>query len=251
MENLPESGTGMTLILTDISRHGVAMAADTAESIEADTESGRKMRVSFGMKKLQRLPGLSGMVGTWGFGKIGLTPTDLWLEDFVSRHGHVSSLDKLAHTLRSTVQKIHGAAGSPELGFRLSGFNPEKAGLVPVSYRICNYDARGGVLSEFEVFSQKRFSNLDNTPWSAADGDITFYQRVATDDFRQRMEATPDTFPAPANSLFSRADFLVACIRFVSDLHHCAGLARTIGGGPVVITISSSGVVTETTGNPP
>ncbi len=241
----------MTLILTDISKHGVAMAADTAESIEAATESGRKLRVSFGMRKLQRLPKLRGMVGTWGFGKIGLTPTDLWLDDFVTRNGHVPSLDKLAHTLCRTVQKNHGAAGAPELGFRLSGYNVGKSGPVPASYQICNYDPRGGVLSEFEVFSQKHFSDLEHAPWSTADGDTTFYRRVATDDFRQRMRATPDTFPVPADSLFSRADFLVACIKFVSDLHHCAGLARTIGGGPVVITVSNAGVVTETMGHPP
>ena len=238
----------MTLILTDISRHGVVMAADTAESIEADTESGRKLRVSFGMKKLQRFSSLPGMVGTWGFGKIGLTPTDLWMEDFITRHGHIASLEKAAYTLRSTVQKIHGAAGAPELGFRVSGYESKKGRLMPVSYKICNYDSRGGALSEFELFRQTRFSDLAHVPWSIADGDTTYYQLAATPDFLQRLQTSSGTYPVPADSLRSRADFLVAWIRFISDLQHCAGLMRSIGGSPLLITIDKAGGVMDDSG---
>lgn len=238
----------MTLILTDISRHGVVMAADTAESIEADTESGRKLRVSFGMKKLQRFSSFPGMVATWGLGKIGLTPTDLWMEDFITRHGHIASLEKAAYTLRSTVQKIHGAAGAPELGFRVSGYELKKGRLVPASYRVCNYDSRGGALSEFEIFRQTRFSDLAQAPWSTADGDTTYYQLVATPEFLQRLQSGSGTYPVPADSLRARAEFLAAWIRFVSDLQHCAGLMRSIGGSPLLIAVDKAGCVIDHSG---
>jgi hypothetical protein len=235
----------MTLILTDISNHGVVMAADTAESIEADTESGRKLRVSFGMKKLQRFLNLPGMVATWGIGKIGHTPTDLWMEDFITRHGHIASLEKAAYTLRSTVQKLHGAAGAPELGFRVSGYESRGGRPMPVSYKISNYDLHGGALPEFEVSRQTRFSNLDHKPWSTADGDTTYYRLAATPDFLERLQADSISNPVPADSLRSRADLLVAWIGFISDLHHCAGLMRSIGGTPLLITISRVGNVMD------
>lgn len=63
----------MSLVLTELSNHGVAMAADAAVTCPSG-------RVFVGAQKLLPVRILNAGVSVWGLGRVSATDADIWLE---------------------------------------------------------------------------------------------------------------------------------------------------------------------------
>ena len=74
----------MTLIITEISRHGIAMAADSTLTFGGQSTQQNAAR------KLQAIRHLNAGVSYWGLGALNdlasgeVRATDKWLEEFIS-----------------------------------------------------------------------------------------------------------------------------------------------------------------------
>jgi len=93
----------MTLILTQLTPYGIAMAADTALSVEYDYSGETLKWVYTGARKLQEIPRLDAGISWWGEGLIDDVFTDLWLEHFI-RHSSAESLEQFALSLRDEIR---------------------------------------------------------------------------------------------------------------------------------------------------
>lgn len=236
----------MTLVIAEINKFGVVMAADTAETTTVVAASGRPYtRVKYGTRKLFPIKYLNGGVSYWGAGEIhaegalGRIPTDVWLEDFIERE-KVSKLEEFAYGLRRVLNREYGAEG-PLLGFQVGGIGISHPGdNQPVFYRICNHDKKGGKRPEFDVEATGRFPRIADQPTIFADADDNLYFEIL-----KRIEEAPlqsrrgDPIPLP--TLGGRAAYQAAIVRFVSDLYDSAGLERTIGGKVTTLSVPFGG----------
>ena len=66
----------MTLVMTEVSTYGVAMAADSAITLPDG-------RVYIGAQKLLPVPILNAGLSIWGRGSVNRTAADTWLQDFI------------------------------------------------------------------------------------------------------------------------------------------------------------------------
>jgi hypothetical protein len=87
----------MTLVLTEISKFGIAMAADSAVTCDDPLPNGRVVnRVLTGVKKLQVIPKIHAGISVWGEGDIEFEdksyPTDIWLEYFIENKKMIIAL---------------------------------------------------------------------------------------------------------------------------------------------------------------
>src|SRR3989304_2796668 len=99
----------MTLILTELSKHGIAMVADSAVTFTEQLPSGKPVNyVLNGAQKLQVVPYLTAGISVWGLGAIEGVSTDIWLHDFIERHSDIHSLDEFANNLVAELRTTIG-----------------------------------------------------------------------------------------------------------------------------------------------
>jgi hypothetical protein len=234
----------MTLVITEISKFGVVMAADTAETRVVKARSGAHYtRIKFGSPKLFPIPAINGGVLFWGAGEILLggsgvsrIPTDVWLEDFIVSE-RCQNLEQFSYTLKRTINVLHGPE-APALGFHVAGVDRTVSGTAaPIFYRIVNRDRHGGHTPEFEIERRDTFPHLEQQPTVLPDGDDGVYV-----DLQERIAAGSPLLskrgdPIPRASLRGRAEYQAAWVRLVSDLYQSAGLSRTIGGKVTTLAV--------------
>lgn len=78
----------MTLILSEVSKYGVVMVADSAITTihtGMNLPSGNPIPkyVRFGAQKIIQVPNKPIGISFWGMGRIGEIPTDIWIDDFL------------------------------------------------------------------------------------------------------------------------------------------------------------------------
>lgn len=238
----------MTLVITEISRFGVVMTADTAETISVQGMSGAwYTRIKYGTPKLFPIVPLNGGVSFWGAGEIYVAaskssrmPTDVWLEDFVAKE-KFRNLEEFGYTLCRNMNALHGPE-APALGFQVAGIGrgtPRDG--MPVFYRVCNRDKKGGRRPEFEVDRTIDFPHLNDGPILFPDADVALYEEL------QRRLGVGEPLarngqPIPHPSLDGRAEYVAAWVRLISDLYQSAGLSRTIGGKVTTLKINNSNI---------
>jgi hypothetical protein len=120
----------VTLLVTECSASGVAMAADSA--ITKFDAKGTIVEVDpQGWRKVLRAPGIIAAVGYWGLiGKIHRGRFDEWL-DRTMMGAKYSDLPSLAHTLADALNKACGnkaLADGESVGLHVAGFHPWKDG---------------------------------------------------------------------------------------------------------------------------
>jgi len=122
----------VTLILTELSHLGIAMATDSAVTV-TDYRSGVSWAVPSAAMKLQMVPYLNAGISCWGLGLIGTTRTDVWLADFIQRHDGSESIKALAEDLALELNSILGPSldGNPRAGFHVAGFLRDEIGEAP------------------------------------------------------------------------------------------------------------------------
>lgn len=138
----------MTLVLTEISNLGIAMAADSAVTEEVATSSGPEYRVLNGVNKLHVIDKLNAGVSIWGQGEIVVggnkVYTDIWLRDFIrNQRANYNSLSDFANLLQNEIRNYIApinAALKPlgTIGFHLVGYVDYNGNPTPTFYHIHN-----------------------------------------------------------------------------------------------------------------
>ena len=240
----------MTLVITERSKFGIAMVADSAVTDAVVLPSGRNIRrVLTGAQKLQIIPYLSAGISVWGLGEIPignrLIPTDIWLNDFIERHCGIGLLDEFAKTLAKELQNTVGNGQEP-LGFHLAGHVEVNGKRLPTFYHVRNVegDYRHYDFHEFVPGHDMPPRELGDKILTTRNGDYGPYAALvrAVEMALPKIQAVMGlTIPYP--SLQGRVAYLAAWIRFVSDLYAGSGLLRTIGGNIASMGISPEGQI--------
>jgi len=248
----------MTLILTEISEFGIAMAADTAISIPTLSPANRTYfwRVYYGATKLRPIPKLRAGISYWGQQRIGYRDdmdTDVWLLNFIrSNENRYATLDDFAILLQNELRQNVSEITDEEdlrygtIGFHLAGYVEREGQRLPAFYHIHN-----GQSERFQNINPRIVNaNLDfppqpspTRPYITRNGD---FQTVYAPFFEimnallNHLESTGVQIPPP--SLQGRAEFLAFQIRAVRDLYRLSNLLPHIGGEIVTLTISPQGI---------
>ncbi|GEM_PF-1667975 len=137
----------MTLIVSEVSRHGIAMAADSAvtsnPALELRLESGRPAPpvIRTGAQKIIPLWPINAAIACWGFGAVGphdnpnaQIPVDTFLIDFAGTVQETESLDDVGRRLVDVLNRRIpvGRRG----GFHLAGFTEDQGRRFPALYHI-------------------------------------------------------------------------------------------------------------------
>ena len=241
----------MTLVLTQLSRHGIAMAADSAvTSTVALPGGGTTHRVLHGVQKLQMIVHIEAGISCWGMGNINGTPTDVWIRDFIHRYQATTpDLHSFANALTQELNNIFPPR-SPNSGFHLAGFVAAPNGKLPAFYHVHN-----GVSQYYPNINPDIFNaNLDFPARSYAagefgitrNGDYRLYAHFFNYlyDFINSIPANPQfngvQIPSP-DDLLNHAKLLRMQIQFVSGLYDVSNLVPGIGGPITILGIGPNG----------
>lgn len=265
----------MTLVLTEISQFGIAMAADTAVTIQMPLPDGKNLiRVLTGVTKLQPIEKLQAGVSVWGQGQIGGIDSDVWLDRFIrTKQNECDSIDTFALLLRDQLRKIIPAMNPEEthsgtIGFHLAGFAEADGKKVPSFYHIHNgrstaLERRGISIdpslinanhdlppSEVTAFLEKGLA------YATSNGDYRTYREmfgILENFLNDLANRTRGRVLIPISScLNDRSEWLRFKIETMANIYRMSGVrfqgsdeyARlpTIGGAITTLTISTSGI---------
>jgi hypothetical protein len=261
---------GMTLVLTEISRFGIAMAADSAVTITRPTEQGSVTRVLVGVRKLQAIEKLDAGISVWGGGNIDGGDSDIWLDQFIrGRQNEYHSLKDFAillqNELRNHLPPID-AEKNPggTIGFHLAGFVESNGRKAPTFYHIHNgrskkLEMRGEVVdgrmvnANHDIPPEEGRMILDSGMVCVIhNGDYQIYKEVFDylhNFFSELEEKTKGQLLLPYSaSLADRVEWLRFQIATISALYNFAGLRNaareivklpTIGGPITTLAISA------------
>ena len=243
----------MTLILTELSEFGIAMAADSAVTVPAKWPDGEiRYRAYTGAVKLRPVLELNAGISVWGMGKIGDFDTDIWLGDFVRRKGSkVTSLRDFAQALQDELRNILGETDK-RLGFHLAGYVHVGKEMRPTFYHIHN-----GPSERVKDIDPRKFNaNLDFPPnpippgggYLTRNGDYQLYARLfeLVDGFFRSLQNEDIFIPYPP-SLEARAEYLRFQIKTVSEIYNLSNLLPGIGGDVKTLTILPAGITSYET----
>jgi hypothetical protein len=253
----------MTLILTEISNFGIAMAADSAVTSEIRRPDGSSVyRVLTGVHKLQVIDRLHAGISVWGMGTMGSTDTDLWLQDFINaERENYTSLQEFAillqNELRSLVPSIDAQANPlGTVGFHLAGFVDHAGAPTATFYHIHNGISQ--TLCARGITVDPRIVNANHdlppeivrrmlTPGASIimrNGDIQifapFIQHLGVffGDLSRYGVTIPDS-----RTLMERAEWLKFEIRTMSEIYRFSNLhLPTIGGKIDTLLITPDGI---------
>ncbi|MBK7380300.1 MAG: hypothetical protein IPJ03_15155 [Ignavibacteriales bacterium] len=134
----------MTLILSEVSKHGVVMVADSAITTThtgVNLPSGKPIPkyVRFGAQKVIQVPNEPIGISFWGMGRIGEIPTDIWINDFLtSRIDATDNLEDICNKLADEVNNAcFMAKQNCEGGFHVgSVIDIDSVNPTPILYHI-------------------------------------------------------------------------------------------------------------------
>jgi len=257
----------MTLVLTDVSMYGVAMAADSAVTFPSG-------RVYVGAQKLLPVDKINCGLSLWGRGDVAGTPADEWLTDFIEHDiGTGMSLWDTANTLADRLNKDFGEIISDRMGVHLGGFDvDQESGIRGAAfYHVHNGHYHVGVkggqvidipdekppIRAFKAHADRPpgSNSSDDRPLPVRNGDILIFAFLS-----EKVDAILDvmasntgfSFPYP-RTLETRGEYLRFWINTVKGIYRLSNARPrnliqppTVGdasiGGPVtVLTISESG----------
>ncbi len=127
----------MTLTLTELSAHGVAMAADTALTKNAITYDGSKQpRIYHGVIKLHPIKALSAGISFYGDGLIEDADTELWVSGFIRNEArNHETMSSFGTVLAGKLNTIIKPSKILTLGFDLAGFEKQRMGTSQAATR--------------------------------------------------------------------------------------------------------------------
>jgi hypothetical protein len=246
----------MTLVLTELTPHGIAMAADSAVTYQ-NLQTGLYRVRSNAAQKLQVIPHLNAGISCWGMGDIEGVNTDQWLSDFITSSTSLSNLTDFANELarQLNVKIAQNPSDQGRLGFHLAGFEQDAGTATPSFFHV--HDGRSEVLERrgVTVDPHKFNANHDMPPqqflqlaqagrgWITRNGDYQIYAQVFSllENFFKQLEDKGIIIPH-SQDLRDRAEYLIFQIRTISEIYRLSNLVRGIGGGIHFLTINPVGI---------
>jgi hypothetical protein len=241
----------MTLILTELTSFGIAMAADSAVKV-INTRTGLAQIVPGVARKLQQVPYLNAGISCWGEGEIENTPTDQWLSAFIASNQGIDNLHDFAGELAS---QLNDRIPSPPrgnrcLGFHLAGFDDFNGTPTPSFYHI--HDGFCRTLESRGIYvDATRFNANHNVPpdifvqnpaYLIRNGDIRFHAEIFASLESVFTHLRPIGVLIPhSQDLEDRASYLIFQIKTVAEIYRLSNLLPGIGGQIHYLTINPQG----------
>jgi hypothetical protein len=256
----------MTLVMTEVSTYGVAMAADSAVTFPDG-------RVYVGAQKLLPVPQINAGLSIWGRGDVNGTAVDTWLQDFVQND--VTREMTLLNMAETLVVKLNNEFDGPindRMGIHVGGFDEKNSVRGPAFYHIHNghfhFEFGNGNITEvpeedppireLRVHEDRppQIYHGDNFPKPTRNGDFSIFGILydkLNPILKDIQNLTGFSFPFPP-SLASRGEKLRFWINIARELYRLSNFRlrvlpqpATAGdagiGGPIsVLTISSDGI---------
>ena len=246
----------MTLVLTELSPFGIAMAADSAVTT-TQVQTGLSYAVPNAAHKLQAIERLSAGVSCWGLGTIRGTPTDEWLCDFIRATEGVTTLGEFADELERRLNDEVGAnpRGQPRLGFHVCRFEDYEGCPTPSFYHVHDGPSTALQARGTPVDPHRFNANHDCPPqmcralfedrqfYTTRNGDYQLYAGMfgLLGGFFAHLRELGIQIPS-SQSLADRAEYLIFQIRVMCELYRLSNLVPGIGGGIHFLTIASAGI---------
>lgn len=253
----------MTLIVTELSADGIAMAADTAMTVFFKPPRRRRYpRVLRGAVKLLPVPSLNAGISYWGFGQLGAVPTDDWLRCFLRRNrGQYTSMATLASLLESELRRCVRSINltnhpNGTFGIHLAGFVSTQSGPLPAFYHIHNGPSQA--LPTAQINPRLINANFDRPPqvyppgvfYRTRNGDFRLYAVVfqGLENLFNQLGRQGFVIPYPSalhvSQLRARAEYLRFHIKTMAKIYEMSNVTvpGSIGEEVTTLTISSRGI---------
>jgi hypothetical protein len=258
----------MTLVLSRLTPYGIAMAADTAVTVEFEFPEETLQRTYTDARKLQKIPQLNAGISWWGEGIIDGIFADLWLERFI-RDNSAESLEEFAISLQNELRRLgftipEDASTSTlrdgTIGFHLAGFVEYNNRRIPSLYHIHNgrsiyyRTVDPHIVNANHDFPPLRvIEHWSNREWPGLrNGDYRPYAVLSNylAGFFRQLHGNPDMctaggdrfqIPYPLN-LETISEFLRFNIRLVKDIYDLSNYPLIIGGRVTTLTITEDGI---------
>ena len=266
----------MTLIITELSRLGIIMVGETAQTVTSIAPNHTVQdRSFFGLVKVIPVPKLQAGLSYWGWAKIPPDDEehgiwlDWWLQDLIQRQAtEYETLEDLANLLETDMRLVVPRMTETELrecpggniGVHLAGFIETDGNKLPCLWHIHN--GRSERLPDKQLDPYVINANYDLPPHRfdngraeiTRNGDIEAYIRFFDRHLRGYIEELQHELGiiVPYPTLGSRAEFWSAQIKFISALYEVSGyvgregllrMIKGIGDQVTTLTITESGIV--------
>ena len=237
----------MTLIITEITELGIIMAGDTAYSVESRTTQGTFDERAFkGLVKVLPIDKINAGLSYWGWATMPPgNPNqgvwmDWWIRDFLTRNQEqYETIDELAILLETELRTLIPPLSSGEHkisplgngGIHLAGYVDHEGNPCPCLWHIHNGISQQ--LPEKEINPLIVNANNDYPPeryvregsFIIRTGDFEpyarFFEGYLLDYGAELLEEESILVPLP--NLLSRAEFIRAQIRFISEIYSVSG----------------------------
>jgi hypothetical protein len=256
----------MTLILTEVSTYGVAMAADSAVTFPDG-------RIYIGAQKLLPIPQIDAGISIWGRGDINGTDADVWLQNFIgSDVQNGMAIWDMAEALANRLNSEFGGPITDRMGIHVGGFDERNGIRGPAFYHIHNghfhYEFGNGriwevpeedpPIRELRVHDDRPPAIYagDSFPAPTRNGDFsifgTLYDQVHP-ILNSIQSNTGLSFPHPP-SLAARGEYLRFWINIAREIYRLSNARirilpqpatagdASIGGPVTILTVSDAGI---------
>jgi len=264
----------MTLVLTELSRAGIAMAADSAITVLRNGRIVEAERTQW--NKLLRVPKIRVAISYWGMiGAVTQQQFDIWLENVINS-GNYTDLDSFAdHLVKRLNTACHNRPlkNGYDVGIHVAGFNKWTDGKSrPFFYHVHNghgriklnekRDANGRITfidPMWDSDPRKIFEKHQDFPnptktlqenlmgldigYITRNGDFFLYAvfQDAIQKALQFINLSPKIrLPSNPNNLASRKGFLHIVLESMIRLYRCSNRSRVVGG-----TVRSLGIAKD------
>lgn len=267
----------MTLVITELSDAGIAMAADSAIT---RLSGGRIVEVDQqGWRKLLRVPRINAAVSYWGtIGAVTQVQFDNWLQNVIDTENY-DDLDTFAERLANALNTAchnHPLPNGNDMGIHVAGYSQWSDGVRrPVFYHVHNghgtfrisemKDEKGqitSVMPEWQSDPRKLFEVHHDFPFPTKsidenisilhNGYITrngafFIYAVLWHHMQYALNyinLVPNvSLPRDMTSLSSRKGFLHTILEMIIQLYRCSNQSQIIGGTVTSLGIGVNGYI--------
>lgn len=243
----------MTLVVSDISRHGIVMIGDSAVTMM----NGPNVSVRSGAVKVQYCANANIGLTMWGWGRVGNTPLDEWVANFLSTSvTDTDNLEIVGNRLAHDINLHHSSSGRPwnELvcGFHLGGFMNNLPQLYHVHcghqhepphelrlYRDYPIDANLSELQFIDILNRNGFFQLRN-------GYVPHFGRLFDNIMNYSNQLKTDLrISFPQDSLNGRLSFYQELVKFVAGVLAASGVHPGVNSTLSSIAFDQNGIVTN------
>lgn len=260
----------MTLIVSEVSKYGIAMAADSAITEEYPPDwsmsSGKSAPpiVRIGAQKIIPIKVIKSAIAVWGFGAIGTEsyhgaqiPIDQFLLDFVTSVKPRESLEDVGNRLVDLVnQRID--VGNVRGGFHIAGYTKEKGKRFPALYHMHTGHKPDGPHGPLKLYKdypfgagrsvEKWLNELNSTTFWLRNGAFQTYAIFSEylEDLMSRLKKETE-FICPDISRFNtpleaRGRYLKLQIQTLCEFYRLSNHLETIAMPVSWITINSKSI---------